>query len=114
MARITRSIRSLTEDQVERGFDLGRPMHCDSCIQDKAPSGATVYGAYKLCNDCLLDFTVALASGTVEHVAEFMTRATDDDSNVPPSDLAGQRDRMIVTRPSLQPREKLLPSNEPC
>lgn len=112
--RITRSIRSLIEDQVDRGIDLNRPMQCDSCDQERSAGGATVYGAYRLCNDCLLDFTLALASRRVESVADFMTRKTDDDGSLPPTDLSSQRDRSAVSRSPLQARDKLMPSNEPC
>lgn len=114
LARITRSIRSLADDRVERGFDLSRSMHCDSCDQDKSSAGATTYGAYKLCNDCLLDFTLALASGQVENVVDFMTRRTDDDGSRLPPDLAEQRDRSTLAYNSVHTRDKLLPSNEPC
>jgi hypothetical protein len=88
-------------------------MHCDSCALDKASAGATVYGAYKLCNDCLLDFTVALASGRVENVAEFMTRVSGDGDGAPPTDLSGRLERSPIPRPTLQPRDKLMPRNEP-
>jgi hypothetical protein len=111
--RITQVVRSLADDRVERGVDLNRPMLCDSCGLEKQPAGSALYGAYKLCNDCLLDFTMALASGEVDNVADFMTRRTDD-TGVPPSDLADQRGRSPLPFNSLHPREKLMPSNEPC
>ena len=114
VGRITRVIRSLTEDRVERGIELGRPMHCDSCDLEKGSAGSALYGSYKLCNDCLLDFTLQLASGHVENVAEYMTRKTEDSGSLPPSDLAGQRGRSSVTFKPLHGRDKLMPSNEPC
>jgi hypothetical protein len=89
-------------------------MHCDSCDQEKPSPGATTYGVYKLCNDCLLDFTLALASGQAENVADFMTRRTDDDGSQFPPDLAEQRDRSSLAYNSIHTRDKLLPSNEPC
>jgi hypothetical protein len=98
---------------VERGVDLDRPMHCDSCNQERAAGGSALYGAYKLCNDCLLDFTLALATGKVDNVAEYMTRRTDDDPPVPP-DLESQRDRHAASLKPLAGRDKLMPSNEPC
>lgn len=112
--RITRVVRSLTEDRVERGVDLGRPMHCDSCALEKPSAGSALYGTYKLCNDCLLDFTLALASQRVENVSEFMTRKYDDLGGPPPSELSGHRDRQSVPFSSLGGREKLQPRNEPC
>lgn len=112
--RITRVIRSLTEDRIERGIDLGRPMHCDSCDTEKPAAGSAQYGAYNLCNDCLLDFTLSLASGRVDNVSEYMMRKTDDSDSVPPSDLAGQLDRSGVPVRPLPGRDKLMPSNEPC
>lgn len=110
--RITRVVRSLAEDRVERGVDLNRPMHCDSCDLDKPPAGSAMYGSYKLCNDCLLDFTLRLASGAVDNVAEFMTK--QDDNAPPSSDLESHRDRRAVPLHSLPGRDKLMPSNEPC
>ena len=112
--RITRVVRSLAEDRVERGVDLSRPMHCDSCDLEKPAAGSAMYGAYKLCNDCLLDFTLKLASGEVDNVVDFMTRTSDGPGPIPPSDLTSQPDRSAVSRNPLQGRDKLMPSNEPC
>ncbi len=110
VARITRVVRSLADDRVDRGIDLNRPMHCDSCGQEKSPAGAAIYGAYRLCNDCLLDFTLALASNDVANVADFMTRKTDDGSM--PPDLEGRRERGALPVNQFQGRDKLMPSNE--
>jgi hypothetical protein len=110
--RIIRVVRSLADDRVERGIELGGPMHCDSCAREKTAAGSALYGAYKLCNDCLLEFTLALASGTVDSVAQFMTRQSDDAA--PPSDLSNRRDRQVVPMNPLQGRDKLMPQNEPC
>jgi hypothetical protein len=112
--RINRVIRSLAEDRVERGIDLGRPMHCDSCDQDKPSAGSALYGVYKLCNDCLLDFTLALASGKVSSVADFMTRREEGGPMFPP-DSGGQLERSAsMSLNPLPKRDTLRPSNEPC
>jgi hypothetical protein len=84
-------------------------MHCDSCDLDKPSAGSALYGPYKLCNDCLLDFTLSLASGRSENVADFMTKRDDTPQ---PSDLNGPSGS-ISMRPPLQGRDKLIPSNEP-
>lgn len=111
--RIVNVVRSLADDRVDRGIDLGRAMHCDSCDQDKAPAGSTLYGAYKLCNDCLVDFTLALASGTVENVAEYMTRRSDEPVDLaPPPDLNTIRDRQSLG--NRQTRDKFMPGHEPA
>lgn len=107
--RITRVVRSMADDRVDRGIELNRTMHCDSCDQDTTPAGAALYGAYKLCNDCLLDFTLSLASGRSENIADFMTKRDD---TPPPTDLNNPAGSVSV-RP-LQSRDKLMPSNEPC
>lgn len=107
--RITRVVRSLADDRVERGIELSRPMHCDSCDRDTSPAGGALYGAYKLCNDCLLDFTLALASGRSGNIADFMTKRDDTPA---PTDLNTPAGSVSV-RP-LQSRDKLMPSNEPC
>jgi hypothetical protein len=112
--RITRVVRSLADDRVERGVELNRPMHCDSCDQEKASAGSSLYGVYKLCNDCLLDFTLALASGKVDSVSDFMTRQIDEPGSLPPSDVASRRDRSAASLNPLPGRDKLLPRNEPC
>ena len=111
--RITRVVRSLADDRVERGVELNRPMHCDSCDQEKPSAGSSLYGVYKLCNDCLLDFTLALASGKIDSVAEFMTRQTDEPSSLPPTDLSHRRDRAVASLNPLPGRDKLLPRHEP-
>jgi hypothetical protein len=111
--RITQVVRSLTDDRVDRGVDLSRPMHCDSCNQERASAGSSLYGNYSLCNDCLLEFTLALASGSVATVDGFMTRPSDDEGP-PPSDFDTRRDVPAASRSPLQGRDKLLPRNEPC
>ncbi len=113
--RIVRVVRSMADDRVERGVELNRAMHCHSCDQEKAAAGSALYGAYRLCNDCFLEFTLALASGNVDTVAEFMTRTPDGSSALPPSDLGGGRERQSIQQLNpLTGRDKLMPSNEPC
>ena len=113
MERITRVVRSLADDRVERGVELNRPMHCDSCDQERPSAGSALYGVYKLCNDCLLDFTLALACGRVDNVADYMTRQTDEPGALPPSDLTSRRDRYAVPLNPIPGRDKLLPRHEP-
>ena len=110
--RIEEVIHSLMDDQVERGVDLGRPMHCDSCDLEKSPLGSTQYGAYALCNDCLLEFALLLARGDVESVAEYMTRRPEcgDGASRPAPDMLEARAVHSLPKRS----EKLMPSNEPC
>ena len=113
--RIVRVVRSMADDRVERGVELNRAMHCHSCDQEKPAAGSALYGAYRLCNDCFLEFTLALASGTVDNVAEFMTRTPDGSGALPPSDLGGGRERQSIQQLNpLSGRDKLMPSNEPC
>lgn len=113
--RIVRVVRSMSDDRVERGVELSRAMHCHSCDQEKTSAGSALYGAYRLCNDCFLEFTLALASGNVDSVAEFMTRTPDASGALPPSDLDGGRDRQSIQQLNpLSGRDKLMPSNEPC
>ena len=88
-------------------------MHCDSCDLEKPAAGSALYGAYKLCNDCLLDFTIALATGRADSVADYMTRRSDD-SGAPPSDLSTPRDRSVFSMNQMPGRDKLVPRNEPC
>ncbi|MGI8968663.1 MAG: hypothetical protein ACR2GA_06130 [Chloroflexota bacterium] len=110
--RITRVVRSLADDRVDRGVDLARPMHCDSCDQEKPSAGSAVYGAYKFCNDCLLDFTLKLASGEAGTAAEYMTRRSDGGTFAP--DLSLPREHRSGSISPLPARDKLMPRNEPC
>jgi hypothetical protein len=115
--RISSVIRGLTEDNVDRGIDLTRPMRCDSCDCERSPAGASQYGAYALCNECLLEFTLALAKGDIENVAEYMTKrpetsATDSYDDVEHSSAV--YDTRPVRAPFGARSEKLRPSNEPC
>lgn len=89
-------------------------MHCASCDREKASAGSALYGAYKFCNDCLLEFTIALASGAVDTAADFMTCQTDDPESSPPTDMASPHERPYVSKNPLPGREKLMPRNEPC
>ena len=106
--RITEVIRSLADDKVERGVDVTRPMRCDSCDVEKSPFGSSQYGAYALCNDCLLEFTILLARGEIDSVAEYMTKRPDDG---PP--LLDPRPANESSGIRAVPRQKLMPSNEP-
>jgi hypothetical protein len=103
----------MAEDRVERGIELNRAMHCDSCDRERPAAGSALYGAYRLCNDCFLEFTLALATGSIESVAEFMTRPPDSSGALPPGDLGGEWERQTKLNP-LSGRDKLMPSNEPC
>ena len=109
--RITVNIRSMVDDRVDRGVDLMRSMHCDSCGEEKYSKGSTIYGAYKLCNDCLLEVTLAFASGQIETVVDFMTHRIDG-PDLPI--LEDERERSSVTRNALHGRDKFMPSNEPA
>ncbi|HZS93941.1 MAG TPA: hypothetical protein VFA78_04030 [Chloroflexota bacterium] len=108
--RITRGIRSLSDDRVDRGVELDRPMRCDACGLEKPGDGAARYGAYQLCNDCLLDFTLRLARGSVANVVDYMRRP---DSGEPVTELTEPRERSRAVN-SLPTRDRLVPGNEPC
>lgn len=107
--RITNVVHSLADDRVERGIDLAEPVRCDSCLQTKPSAGSALYGAYKLCNDCLLDFTLALASGRVSSVADYMTKRHDTEDRAlvaPIALLVEDRERAsmpVSTRETLEP-----------
>lgn len=112
--RITEAVRGLAADRVDRGVDINRPMRCDSCDVEKSPYGSSQYGTYALCNDCLLEFTLLLARGEVDNVAEYMTKRPEDDDgplhiNSAPSTVEQSSLRSLPKR-----AEKLMPSNEPC
>lgn len=109
--RITRAVRSLQDDRVERGVELNRPMHCDSCDREKPSAGSALYGAYKFCNDCLLDFTLALASSSVGNAAEYMTNFDGSEAHLEQLDPPRERHTLPVNLPG---RDKLMPRNEPC
>lgn len=111
--RITRVVRSLADDRIERGVELGRPMHCHSCDLERPSAGSAQYGAYQFCNDCLLDFTLALAAGKAANAAEYMTRQPDGEYTSPAPDFSGHHERHSVKNP-LPGRDKLMPRNEPC
>jgi len=89
-------------------------MRCSSCDMEKSPLGATQYGAYDLCNDCLLEFTLALARGDVENVAEYMTQRPDDPEAQPPTESSSTAARTLSPSPLPKRSDKLMPSNEPC
>jgi hypothetical protein len=109
--RITLNVRSMREDRIERGVELSRPMHCDSCGLDKPSGGSSLYGDYRLCNDCLLDLTLELASGRADTVIDFMTQHVDGPSAE--AQLVDDLDRSTM-RGTFHGRDKLRPSNEPA
>lgn len=95
---------------MERGVDIARPFRCDNCGEVKSGAGSAKYGEYKLCNDCLLDFTVALATNRTSGISEYMRRDTGD--ALPPTDWNEGRVQTNVPGPVAN-REQLLPRNEP-
>ena len=112
--RITVNIRSMVDDRVERGIDLSRTMHCDSCGEDKPAAGSSLYGAYKLCNECLLDLTLALAAGRADTVVDFMTHRVEGPDVSASARMAEERDLSSLPRNAMHGRDKFMPSNEPA
>lgn len=84
-------------------------MRCDSCELEKSAHGSSQYGAYSLCNDCLLEFTLLLARAEVDNVAEYMTKRPDEPVYL---ESAAERAEPSAVRPAPKRTEKLMPSNE--
>ena len=50
---------------------------CSACAQDKMLAGSIQYSKYRLCNDCVLLYELALKLGKVKNIEEFMKKTED-------------------------------------
>lgn len=64
--------RRLVTNDIERGVPSSSRAYCDACQQPRPASGSAQHGRYALCNDCVLEFGIAGASGAAVSAGQFV------------------------------------------
>ena len=62
------------EDNPESEFEL---FSCCACAKDMPLAGSIQYSTYRLCNDCVFMFEVAMKLGKVNNINEFMEKTEE-------------------------------------
>lgn len=62
------------EENPDSEFEL---FTCSSCAKDMPLAGSIQYSKYRLCNDCVLLYELALKLGKVKNIDEFMEKTED-------------------------------------
>ena len=63
------------EENPDSEFDL---FNCSACAKDACLAGSIQYSKYRLCNDCVLMYELALKLGKVQNIEEFMAKTEDN------------------------------------
>ena len=62
------------EDNPESEFET---FECSACAKTTSLAGSIQYSKYRLCNDCVLMYEIALKLGKVKNIDEFMQKTED-------------------------------------
>lgn len=62
------------EENPDSEFEL---FTCSSCAKDVPLAGSIQYSKYRLCNDCVLMYELALKLGKIKNIEEFMAQTED-------------------------------------
>ena len=62
------------EDNPDSEFEM---FDCSACAVTSMLAGSIQYSKYRLCNDCVLMYELALKLGKVQNIEEFMQRTED-------------------------------------
>ena len=62
------------EENPDSEFDL---FNCSACAKDEPLAGSIQYSKYRLCNNCVLMFELALKLGKVKDIEEYMQKTED-------------------------------------
>ena len=72
-------INQMKIDDIEENPDSEFEMfNCNACAQDKCLAGSIQYSNYRLCNECVLLYELALKLNKVKDINEFMTHMEDN------------------------------------
>lgn len=63
------------EENPDSEFDL---FTCCACAKDAPLAGSIQYSKYRLCNDCVLMYELALKLNKVKNIEEFMAHTEDN------------------------------------
>ena len=66
-------------DDIEENPDSEYEMFdCSACATEKPLAGSIQYSKYRLCNDCVLLYELALKLGKVQNIDEFLLKTEDN------------------------------------
>ena len=57
------------EDNPDSEFEM---FDCSACAKESMLAGSIQYSKYRLCNDCVLMYEIALKLGKIQNIEEFM------------------------------------------
>ncbi len=63
------------EENPESEFEL---FDCSACAKSKPLAGSIQYSKYRLCNDCVLLYELALKLNKVKNIEEYMEKTEDN------------------------------------
>ena len=71
-------IHQMKIDDIEENPDSEFEMFdCSSCAKESCLAGSIQYSKYRLCNNCVLLFELALKLGKVKNIEEFIEKTED-------------------------------------
>ena len=62
------------EENPESEYEL---FTCSACAKDMPLAGSIQYSKYRLCNDCVLMYELALKLNKIKNIEEFMAKTED-------------------------------------
>ena len=72
-------IYQMKVDDIEENPDSEFEMFdCSACAKEKPLAGSIQYSKYRLCNDCVLLYELALKLGKVQNIDEFLLKTEDN------------------------------------
>ena len=71
-------IHQMKLDDIEENPDSEWELfNCSACAKDMPLAGSIQYSKYRLCNDCVLLYELALKLGKVKDIEEYMQKTED-------------------------------------
>lgn len=69
---IREAMRTLVDEDLERGVNPRSEMGCPACGERRSIAGAVAYEGVQLCNECATAYELRRAEGDVESLGEFI------------------------------------------
>lgn len=72
-------VEQMKLDDIEENPDSEFEMFdCSACAKEKMLAGSIMYSKYRLCNECVLMYELALKLGKVKNIEEFISKTEDN------------------------------------
>lgn len=69
---IREAMRTLVDEDLDRGADLTPVATCAACARSSVLFGSVLYDGVRLCNSCATEYELRRAEGRVESIEEFI------------------------------------------